>query len=499
MKEVIDLNSTNLQRISGSVEVPSYNRSSLKTGIAHIGIGAFHRSHEAYYTDRVLNDKNANDWGICGIALLENDYDRKIFKTLEKQNGLYTLMVTEPDGSLNARIIGSIVGYLFAPDDPGAAIMKLTSPEIKIITLTITEGGYNFNTATGDFQFTEPSVQWDITHPEKPVTIFGYLTQALKLRQKKCLPGVTIQSCDNIQKNGDTLKRVLLSYINTAEPELISWVERNVTFPNSMVDRITPVTLPEVSEIIIKKFGFTDSWPVVSEPFIQWIVEDNFCQGRPSWEKAGVQFVHDVGPYEKMKIRLLNAGHSILGFLGSIHGCTTVDEAVRIPHIKTFLRDFMDHEATPLLGSVEGINLEDYKETLLQRFGNPFIKDQLSRICSESSAKIPKFLLPTINEHLQGGGPIKRGTLVVAAWCRYLELAGDPEFNLNVQDKAGDILLRTAGESLNSDPLAFLKNKEIFGDLVNSERFVNTYLKIIDVLRKYGIETTIRDLVQIND
>jgi mannitol 2-dehydrogenase len=406
-------------------------------------------------------------------------------------------MVTESDGTLTARIIGSITEYLFAPENPEAVLEKMADPDIKIITLTITEGGYNFNAATGEFQLAETAIQRDLNNPENPKTVFGYITQALKRRRDRGIEGLTIQSCDNIQKNGDILRKMLLSYVKEAEPGLIDWIEKQITFPNSMVDRITPVTTQSDIENLKSVYGIEDAWPVVCEPFIQWIIEDNYSNGRPDWGSVGVQFVPDVGPYEKMKIRLLNAGHSLLGLLGSLYGCNTVEEAVKIPLFRTFLREFMDHEVTPVLGKFAGIKIEDYKDSLIQRFGNPNIKDHLSRICMESSAKIPKFLLPTIKEQLESGGPIKRGALIVAAWCRYLEMAGTPGHNYEIQDKMGVVLHANAIDSVSGDPLAFLKIEIIFGDLVNSIRFVDTYLPIIDGIRKYGADKAIRKLDQL--
>jgi mannitol 2-dehydrogenase len=497
MRKIRRLNSKNLTLFPKEVSIPGYNRSIIKSGIVHIGIGGFHRSHEAFYMDQVLGQKNVTDWGICGIALLETD--RKIFDCLEKQNGLYTLMITESDGSLIARVIGSVTEYLFAPRNPEAVLEKIADPDIKIISLTITEGGYNFSATTGEFQIMEPAIQDDLKNPENPKTVFGYLAQALKRRKDRGIVGLTIQSCDNIQKNGDVLKKMLLSYVKVAEPELIEWIEKHVAFPNCMVDRITPVTTPSDIENLRSTYGIEDSWPVVCEPYIQWIIEDNYSNGRPDWASVGVQFVRDVGPYERMKIRLLNAGHSLLGFTGTLYGCNTVDEAAIIPLLRTFLREFMDYEVTPVLGKVEGISIEDYKDSLIQRFANPNVKDQLSRICLESSAKIPKFLLPTISEQLQRGGEIKRGTVIIAAWCRYYELAGTPGHNYEIVDKMEVVLQKNALASVNGDPLAFLKIETIFNDLVHSKRFADTFLNITDSLRKYGIAETIRNLDNISD
>lgn len=492
MQEPIKLNAKNLSRLPDAVAVPAYDRLKTKTGIVHIGVGAFHRAHEAFYTDQVLHLKDAANWGICGVGLL--DTDRRLLDTLADQDGLYTLLITWPDGTLTARVIGSVTEYLFAPDNPGAVLEKLAHPDSKIISLTITEGGYNFNASTGEFQMAEPPIQYDLNHPENPVTVFGYLTQALKRRRDRGVTGLTIQSCDNIQHNGDVLKKMLLSYVNEAEPGLTSWILQHVAFPNCMVDRITPVTTPSAVERLRSEFGIEDSCPVVCEPFIQWVIEDHYANGRPVWESAGVQFVADVSPYEKMKIRLLNAGHSLLGFLGTLMGCSTIDEAVNTPLLRSFLREFMDQEVTPVLGKIEGIDLKDYKNSLLQRFGNPCIKDQLSRICSESSAKIPKFVVPTIEEQLGSGGTVKCGALILAVWCRYLELAGTGEHPYEIQDRMGDVLRDHALASGSGDPLAFLKIEAIFGNLAHSTRFAGHYLTMIDSLRKYGAEQTIRNL-----
>jgi mannitol 2-dehydrogenase len=264
-----------------------------------------------------------------------------------------------------------------------------------------------------------------------------------------------------------------------------------------MVDRITPVTTLSDIENLKNVYGIDDAWPVVCEPFIQWVIEDNYSNGRPEWESVGVQFVHDVSPYEKMKIRLLNAGHSLLGFSGSLYGCNTIDETVRIPLFRSFLREFMDIEVTPVLGELEGISIEDYKDSLIQRFGNKNIKDKLSRICLESSAKIPRFLLPTVKEQLERGGEIKRSVVVIAAWCRYLELSGTKGHDYDIEDKMGDVLHNNAIASISVDPLAFLKVETIFSDLVRSKRFVDTYLLIINSIRENGISETIRNLNQI--
>jgi mannitol 2-dehydrogenase len=492
MQTSIKLNAAHISALPESVGVPAYDRTNVKTGIVHVGIGGFHRAHQAFYTDELLQNHGHDDWGICGVALLK--HDRKIYETLKGQDGLYTLLITEPDGTRTARVIGSIVEYLFAPDNPKAVIEKMASPDIRIITLTITEGGYNFNADTGDFQSVEPSIQHDLNNPDRPQTIFGYLTQALKLRKERGLPGLTIQSCDNIQHNGAVTKKMLLSYITLAAPGLTEWVLLNVSFPNSMVDRITPVTSPADIQSLQDDFSITDAWPVVCEPFCQWVIEDDFINGRPEWDSVGAQFVLDVTPYEKMKIRLLNGGHVALGFTGYLNGYEYVGETMDDQVFFDFVRGFMDEEAGPILEPVPGIDLESYKDTLMQRFRNPFIRDQLTRIFSESSAKIPKFLLPTINDQLKINGPIHRGALIIAAWCRYFELAEEKGYINEIQDELHAVLLEKAKESRAGDELSFLKIESIFGELATNKRFIKSYIPVLDGLRKYGIREMIKKL-----
>jgi mannitol 2-dehydrogenase len=486
------LNDNNLSLISDRIKIPEYDREKLETGIVHIGVGNFHRAHEAYYTDLILQS-GIRDWGICGVGLLKGDY--KMHKILTQQDGLYTLLEFGSSDAPSARVIGSIVDYLYGPEDPANVIERMSDPLIKIISLTITEGGYNFDSSTGEFNFSNPLIQWDLANPDHPKTVFGYLTQALKRRKEQNLHGVTLLSCDNIQQNGEVCKKMLLDYMKKAETGLVNWVRTNCTFPNSMVDRITPVTKPSAIDHIKTKYGFLDQWPVPCEPFVQWVIEDNFARGRPEWEMVGVQFVGDVEPYEKMKIRLLNAGHSLLGLSGTLLGYQTIDEAVQDELLSSLLRKFMDEEVTPVLGVIEGIDLEKYKESLIERFSNPFIKDDLSRICAETSAKMPKFLIPTIQEQINRRGSIQFGAAIIASWCRYLEMYNTNGYNYEVQDVMRDELLQRAKTSRIADPLAFLKIKSVFGNLSESSAFQEVYLPMIERLRRNGIVKLLSRLI----
>ncbi|MBT8305514.1 MAG: mannitol dehydrogenase family protein, partial [Maribacter sp.] len=391
MENPIQLNQENLQEVGNRMPVPNYNRSATTIGIVHIGVGGFHRAHQAYYLHQLQQLGDAPDWGICGIGLREAD--TKLHDIFKKQDHLYTLMVKHPDGKIEPEVMGSIVDFKMGTDNPEQVISRMAAADTKIVSLTITEGGYNFNPSTGEFNFDNPDIKHELQHPEDPKTVYGFLTAALKRRRAEGLSAFTLFSCDNIEHNGDMVRKMLLAFAKMQDMGLAEWIAQEVCFPNSMVDRITPVTTNADIETLAQTYGVHDAWPVTCEPFIQWVVEDKFSNGRPAFEKVGVQFVPDVGPYEKMKLRLLNAGHSVLGLLGALHGHPTINACMEDETFVTYLRAFLDIEATPILGDIEGINLKDYKDILLQRFANPNIKDSVSRICSESSAKLPKFLI----------------------------------------------------------------------------------------------------------
>ena len=266
---IIQLNQKNITSLASRIKGLTYDRNLLKVGIVHIGVGGFHRSHQAYYIHRLLSDKQNSDWGICGIGLREGD--RNMAKVLQEQDGLYTLITQHPDGAEIAEIIGSVVEYIFAFETPQLAIDKMAHPDTKIVSLTITEGGYNFNPNTGDFDFENPEIQYELQHPNKQKTVFGFLTAALQKRRDKGLPAFTILSCDNIQHNGDVARKMLLSFAKKKDPQLANWIENEVSFPNSMVDRITPVTPKSSIEFLKNKYQLKDDWPIVCEPYIQWV------------------------------------------------------------------------------------------------------------------------------------------------------------------------------------------------------------------------------------
>jgi mannitol 2-dehydrogenase len=482
MKTPIQLNQENLSEIGSVIPVPNYNRTTNKIGIVHIGVGGFHRAHQAYYLHQLRQLGEASEWNICGIGLREADSNlHDIFK---KQDHLYTLMVKHPDGKIEPEVIGSIIDFEMGTSNPESVIARMANADTRIVSLTITEGGYNFNPTTGDFNFDNPDIQHELQNPKDPRTVYGFLTASLKRRRDAGLSAFTVLSCDNIEHNGDMARKMLLAFAEAQDLDLAKWIAKEVCFPNSMVDRITPVTTKADMESLSQTYGVQDEWPVTCEPYIQWVVEDKFSNGRPNFEQVGVQFVADVGPYEKMKLRLLNAGHSVLGLLGIIHGHPTINACIEDETFSTYLRAFMDIEATPILGDIKGINLEDYKDSLIERFGNPNIKDSVGRICMESSAKLPKFLIATIHENLAIGGSIKFATLVIAAWCYY----SDQEMDRNAHSieviDAMSKELHQAAKQTKTDPLAFIRQESLFGNIIKNEVFTNLYTEMVQKIYK---------------
>jgi mannitol 2-dehydrogenase len=488
---MLPLTASTLSSLPPDLPVPAYDRERLSTGIVHFGVGGFHRAHEAMYLDALMNAGEALDWAICGVGVMPAD--QRMREVLDAQDGLYTLVVKAPDGTLSPRVVGSIREYLFAPDDPAAVIEKMASPEVRIVSLTVTEGGYNFNAITGEFVAGNPDVQHDLQPGAAPKTTFGLITAALALRRERGVPPFTIMSCDNIQGNGHAARRSFVAFATLLDPALGEWVERTVAFPNSMVDRITPVTTDADRDEVRKRYGVDDAWPVVCEPFTQWALEDAFPLGRPPFEDAGVQVVADVEPYELMKLRLLNASHQALCYLAYLAGYRLVHEAAQDPLFAGFLLAYMDREATPTLEPVPGIDLDDYKHQLIERFSNAQVKDTIARLCAESSDRIPKWLLPVIRHNLDTGGEIRRATAVVAAWARYAEAVDEQGRPIEVVDRLKDTLVEAARRQ-QEDPLAFIANRDLFGDLIDNARFVDTYRSALASLHTKGSRATLEDL-----
>ena len=486
------LNARTLKSLSERLPAPAYNRNLVTPGVVHFGVGGFHRAHQAMYHDRLMNEGNSLDWGICGVGVLPAD--RLMRDVLDAQDGLYTLVRKDSDGTWEPRVIGSIVEYLFAPADPEAVIEKMAAPSTRIVSLTITEGGYNISDVTGEFDVANPDVVRDLEPDAVPRTTFGLVTEALRRRRSRGLAPLTVMSCDNLQGNGRLSQRVFTTFARLRDPDLGDWVEREVRFPNSMVDRITPVTTDADRAEIRERFGIVDRWPVVCEPYTQWVLEDTFTAGRPPYEQAGVQVVDHVEPYELMKLRLLNGSHQAMCYFAYLSGYRLVYEAAQDPLFRAFLFGYMDEEATPTLAPVPGVNLDGYKHTLIERFSNPQVRDTVARLCAESSDRIPKWLLPVLRQQLANGGEIRRSAAVVASWARYAEGVDEAGEPIEVVDRLRDQLMQLA-QRQRDDPDAFIANRDVFGDLANDKRFVTAYRSALTSLHERGARATLESLV----
>jgi mannitol 2-dehydrogenase len=486
------LTAETLGSISEAMPVPRYARSSEQTGIVHFGVGGFHRAHQAVYLDQLMTEGKALDWGICGVGVMPSD--RAMRDALRAQDYLYTVVLKYPDGRLEPRVIGSIMDYLFAPDDPDAVIERMIDPKTRIVSLTVTEGGYHVHPVTGAFDASDPAIQSDLVPGAVPTTTFGLITEALVRRRAQGIPPFTVLSCDNIQGNGSVARRMITAFAAARDGELGDWMGKTVAFPNCMVDRITPVTADSDRAMLAERFAVEDRWPVVCEPFTQWVLEDHFTQGRPEFEAVGVQIVDDVTPYELMKLRLLNAGHQVLCYLGYLAGYRYAHEAAADPAFVKLLMGYWEHEGTPALQPVPGIDLEAYRHTLIERFANPSVADTLARLCFGSSDRIPKFLVPVLHHQLASGGQFHRSVLTIAAWARYAEgidEAGEP---IDVQDALRDTLMANAAKQ-GVDGLDFVANRDLFGDLVDDERFVSEYQSALRSLHERGAAATVADRV----
>ena len=487
---MVRLTAADTAALSG-VPVPQYAREGAVPGIVHFGVGNFHRAHEAMYIDRVLNADPSASWGICGVGVLT--FDERMRDVLREQDGLYTLVTKRPDGGSEARVIGSIVEYLYAPEDRDAVIERLAAPSTRIVSLTITEGGYSVDDTTGEFDPTSPAIAADLASDGPPQTAFGLITEALRRRHSRGVPAFTIMSCDNIQGNGHVAKTALTAFAKLKDPVLGQWVEDSVAFPNSMVDRITPVTTSAGIEEVAREYGIEDAWPVLSEAYEQWVLEDDFPFGRPDFAAVGVQLVPKVLPYELMKLRLLNASHQAMSYLGILAGYSMVHEVVRTELFADFLRGYMTAEAMPTLDPVPGVDLLAYREELIARFSSEAIADTLARQVVDGSDRMAKFIVPVLTAQLRSDGPIEHIALVIAAWSRYLEGT----------DEAGNVIIPTdrraasvvaAAEEESHTPGAFLSLAEVFGQLGGNERLQEAFLRARGRLRELGAEGAIAEV-----
>ncbi|MCW2682640.1 MAG: Mannitol dehydrogenase domain protein [Blastococcus sp.] len=465
--------------------VPTYDRSALTPAVVHFSVGGFHRSHQLLYFDEVAERGISTDWGVVGVGL----HSRTMKDALAPQDHLYTVVERSPDGE-RARVVGVMVDYLYAPDDPATVLDVLTDERTRMVSLTITGSGYRLCPQTGEFDADDVDIRWDLAEADRPRTVFGFIVEALDRRRRANLPPFTVVSCDNMHRNGEAARAAIVGFARLRNEVLARWIGDRVAFPSSMVDRITPHTTPEQREAVAQRYGVDDNWPVITEPFSQWVIEDEFSHGRPPLDLVGVRFVDDVARYELMKTRLLNASHCALGYLGSLAGHTSIDRVMAEPLFAEYVSRMMNDEVTPLLPPPDGIDLDEYKRSLLKRFANPAIADQLFRLCRRGSTKMPHHLLPSLHEALAEGRPHRLLTLAVAAWCRYLR-GFDPEGRpITIDDPHAERLqaLATAG---GTDPRPLLGERSIFGDLGDDSAFVAELTETLEQLERSGVRATL--------
>lgn len=470
-----------------------YNREQVKPGILHIGVGNFHRAHEEYYNNLLLADPAQQGWGICGVMLLPSD--ERLYRALKNQNGEYTLTVCGRDGNDEAYRIGSLVELIWGVENPEAVVNKIADKDIRIITLTITEGGYNMDKSTGAFLLDNEDVQHDLAHPQTPKTVFGFIAEGLRKRMAAGSGPITILSCDNLQHNGNTTKRAFTSFIEAQDKELAAWVASNVTFPNSMVDRITPATTPADVERLNEKNGTHDEAPVYCEDFIQWVVEDDFIAGRPAWEKAGVEFTDDVTAYENMKLSLLNASHTLLAYPAFLSGYRKVDEAMHDERFARLLRTFMDKDITPYVPAPGNTDLELYKQTLIERFGNRSVSDQLARLCFDGVSKYPVYVMPNLIKMIRDHADLSRVAFSIAAYRHYLKYKKDDK---GVAYEVSEPWLTEEDKLLieSDQPIDFLALSPFRStDLKASEDFVKVYSRMVEDIKEKGILPVLEEML----
>jgi mannitol 2-dehydrogenase len=477
----IPLGDATLHELPDTVRAPAYDRSRLTPGVVHIGVGGFHRAHQARYFDDLAARAGTSDWGIVGVGL----HSPQMGEVLNDQDCLYLLVERGAEHS-TTRVVGALTRYLYAPHQRAEVLAALSDPTTRLVTLTITGDGYNL-TADGEFQADDPSVAAELSDPERPTTAFAYLVEALARRRRDGVAPFTVLSCDNVPSNGAAARTMVVAFAQLRDPELAGWIESHVAFPSSMVDRITPQTTPEERAAIVAECGVDDRWPVVTEPFSQWVVEDDFCAGRPPLEEVGVQFVDDVAPYELAKKRLLNASHCALGYLGYLAGYRTTAEVMADPVYAGFIGCLID-EITPLLPRTEGLDLVAYKSSLLERLANPGVPDQLSRLCRRGATKMSSYLLPSVREAIAAGQPHPLMTLAVAGWFRYLngeDYAGEP---IEVVGPLSDELVERARTD-GANPLPLLSLRDVFADLAECPTFVRDVRVALEALRAGPRET----------
>jgi mannitol 2-dehydrogenase len=477
-----------LAQMPQGVAVPKYGRADLKAGIVHIGVGNFHRAHQAVYLDDLFNTGADHDWAIVGAGVREPDVDMRA--QLEAQDWLTTVVEQEAN-SASVRVTGAMIDFV-KPFDVEAMLAALARPAIRIVSLTVTEGGYYISPATQRFDPTHPDIVHDTRNAAAPKTAFGLIAAGLKRRRAAGVAPFTVMSCDNIPGNGHVTENAVAGLAELSDPALADWIRKTVAFPNSMVDRITPATTNRERAILKDGYAVEDHWPVFCEAFRQWVVEDKFPAGRPALETVGVTFTADVAPYELMKIRILNGGHAAIAYPAGLLDIHFVHEALQDPQIATFLEALEKREILPVVPPPPGVDIEAYRRKVAERFANPKIGDTISRLCLDGSNRQPKFILPTVRDRLAAGASVKGLALVSALWCRYCYGSSESGKVIPPNDPGWD-RLQAAAKPARNDPRAFLAMRDIFGELADNAAYVAAFSAALGSLWANGVRATLAD------
>jgi mannitol-1-phosphate/altronate dehydrogenase len=483
----IDLNRANLARFQPPVQVPRFDPASVTAGIVHLGLGGFHRAHEARYTHNLMERRpDALSWGIICAGLLPAD--RRMQESLRPQDNLYTLVERDASNEI-VTVIGSLADVVFAGDSSTALLEAIDKPEIRIVSLTVTEHGYCLNRSTKQLDPEHAFIRKDLAQPERPASAIGIIVEAYRRRMTTGQKPFTALSCDNIQHNGTVLREAVLALAALRDPKLADWIAANGCFPSTMVDRITPVTADEDIAMLAERFGVNDRWPVFAETFTQWVIEDDFPAGRPAWEDVGAQFVADVAPYEFMKLRLLNASHLAVSGMGRLIGYVTIAESMADPLIARFMAALMDRETGPTLPDIPGIDLPRYKATLVERFANPAIKDTVERVNTDAPLNI---LVDPIRDRLRSGASVELLALALAAWLRRVRGEDEQGQPIDVRHPLAEELRAKAIEG-GPDPRPLLAMTQLFGDTGADARLVDPVARWLASLYAKGASATLAE------
>ncbi|WP_096785502.1 mannitol dehydrogenase family protein [Rhodobacter sp. CZR27] len=469
-----------------TVARPAYDRSTLAPGIVHIGVGNFHRAHQAVYLDDLFALGQCHDWAILGAGVRPTD--ARMREALAEQDNLSTVIELDPAGH-RARQIGAMIGFLPVEPDNAALIEAMSHPRIRIVSLTVTEGGYYVD-ATGEFDPTHPDIVADAAHPSAPATAFGAILAALKNRRAAGVAPFTVMSCDNLPGNGHVTRNAVVGLAELFDADLAGWVKTHVAFPNGMVDRITPATGPHERELA-QGFGLNDPVPVTCEPFRQWVIEDNFPAGRPLLEKVGVTFTPHVHAYEAMKIRILNGGHAVIAYPSALMDILLVHEAMAHPLIAAFLHKVEVEEILPHVPPVPDTSIPDYLKLIESRFSNPEIADTTRRLCLDGSNRQPKFIVPSLRDNLAKGTMPKGLVLLSALWCRYCYGTTDSGLVVEPNDPNWAALQERAHRA-RTDPAEWLAMAEVYGDLAGNEALVAEFATALRAVWEDGAEAVLR-------